>query len=92
MIFKPLISVTAAQASFGGIHSISGNVTNLGAAYKDCEVRLYEKFTGLMVERTIPRIDNSYSFKSLKKCKFIVVAVDQKQQFNAVIQDNVVPK
>jgi hypothetical protein len=36
--------------------------------------------------------DGSYEFKGLPKGRYIIFSRDKNKQFNAVIQDNVVPK
>ena len=56
-------------------------------------VKLYERSTGLLVSTAISTSDGEYRFRGLPALmKFTVVAIDPTKQFNAVIQDNVVPK
>lgn len=56
-------------------------------------VKLYERSTGLLVSVAISTSDGKYRFRGLPALvKFTVVAIDPANQFNAVIQDNVVPK
>lgn len=58
-----------------------------------CVVRLYEKGSGQLVQQKLSKKDGSYEFGSLNNTfKFFIVAHDPASQFNAVIQDNVVPK
>lgn len=92
MMIKKNLAVSSAQASFTGAYLIQGIALKQGVLYKNCDVRLHEKSTGILVNRTLTKEDGSYSFKNLKKCEFILIATDYAGNFNAVIQDNVVPK
>lgn len=92
MMIKKNSAVTSIQASFTGFYSIQGIALKQGVVYKNCDVRLHEKSTGMLVNRTITKEDGSYAFRNLKKCEFILIATDYARNFNAVIQDNVVPK
>ncbi|MCK4100807.1 hypothetical protein [Acinetobacter radioresistens] len=55
-------------------------------------VRLFEKLSGKLVVETLTDSLGNYSFKNLSKTSFFLVTHDPASQFNAVIQDNVVPK
>ncbi|QYA56412.1 carboxypeptidase regulatory-like domain-containing protein [Acinetobacter johnsonii] len=57
-----------------------------------CIVRLYEKSSGRLVKEVIADKNGNYTFNQLVKIKYFIVAFDPSSQFNAVIQDNVVPK
>ena len=92
MMIKKNLAVSSAQSSFTGIYSIQGLALKQGVIYKNCDVRLHEKSTGILVNRTLTKEDGSYFFKNLNKGKFILIATDYVGNFNAVIQDNVVPK
>ncbi|WP_180079352.1 hypothetical protein [Acinetobacter sp. YH12058] len=75
------------------IAKITGSVKKLGQQYKDASVVLYNKANLQPIAVKKPDINGNYQFLGLNAgLKTFVVALDQKQQFNAVIQDNVVPK
>ncbi|WP_180062090.1 hypothetical protein [Acinetobacter sp. YH12120] len=75
------------------IAKVQGSVKKLGQAYINSNVVLYDKATLLPLAIRRPDENGNYSFLGLNTdIKTFVVAFDQKQQFNAVIQDNVVPK
>lgn len=57
-----------------------------------CRVRLHEKLTGRIIAEVATDQNGFYEFDHLTKTKFFIVAHHPASQFNAVIQDNVVPK
>ena len=71
--------------------SIKGQVKEVGAPIP-CRLRLFEKLSGRMVFETVTDQNGFYEFDHLAKTKFFIVAHHPASQFNAVIQDNVVPK
>lgn len=71
--------------------SIKGNVTKEDVAIP-CRVRLFEKLTGILLFDILTDENGFYSFNHLTKTKYFIVAHDPVSQYNAVIQDNVVPK
>lgn len=77
--------------TFGNGLLIRGTVKKIGVSIP-CRVRLYEKLSGKMLDETLADNDGNYEFNHLVLTKFFVVAHDPASQFNAVIQDNVVPK
>lgn len=75
------------------IASIKGSVKKLGSAYQKSIVVLYNKANLQPITARKPNQDGSYQFLGLNTdLKTFIVAFDKNQQFNAVIQDNVVPK
>ena len=74
-----------------GKGSIFGIVKKVGVSIP-CRVRLYEKSTGLKIDEVLTDDLGRYEFWGLQQIKFFLVAHDPKSQYNAVIQDNVVPK
>lgn len=74
-----------------GGYSIKGQVKELGNNIP-CRVRLFEKSTGRLIADVATDEAGNYKFLNLIKTKFFVVAHHPASQFNAVIQDNVVPK
>lgn len=75
------------------IAKIQGSIKKLGEAYKSATVVLYNKANLQPIVVRKPDINGNYSFLGLNTdLKTFIVAFDKNQQFNAVIQDNVVPK
>lgn len=71
--------------------SISGKVQQQGLILP-CRVRLFEKTTGRMVFEIATDQNGYYKFDHLLNVSFFIIAHHPQHQFNAVIQDNVVPK
>lgn len=87
--------VKSAQSSFGIqsniFVSIGGKTKKLGAPYS-APVFLFEKHS-LQVRKTLSDKDGNYQFKGVVKGReYFIVSHHPGRQFNAVIQDNVVPK
>jgi len=75
------------------IAKIQGSMNKLGQQYQDASVVLYNKTNLLPIAVRKPDQNGNYQFLGLNTdLKTFIVAFDEKQQFNAVIQDNVVPK
>lgn len=75
------------------VAKIKGSVKALGQQYQNATVLLFNKANLQPIAVHRPDRNGDYSFLSLNKdLKTFVVAFDQNQQYNAVIQDNVVPK
>lgn len=55
-------------------------------------VQLLSISSGRIIRVSESKANGSYEFKGLPKSRYAVLSRDQNQQFNAVIQDNVVPK
>lgn len=83
-------------ANFGvksTIAGIKGSVKKLGINYQQALIVLYNKtdLSPLAVRK--PDQNGDYQFLGLNTdLKTFIAGFDDKQQFNAVIQDNVVPK
>lgn len=71
--------------------SIEGQVRVLGVSTR-CQVRLFEKVSGRLVASVVTNHTGHYEFDHLTKTKFYLVSHHPASQYNAVIQDNVVPK
>lgn len=71
--------------------SIKGQVKQKNVPL-ECRVKLYEKSSGRLIEEKATDENGFYEFNHLTKTKFYVVAHHPAGEFNAVIQDNVVPK
>ena len=75
------------------VAKIKGSVKALGQQYKDATLVLYNKANLQPIAIRKPDQNGNYHFLGLNTdLKTFIVAFDQNQQFNAVIQDNVVPK
>lgn len=71
--------------------SIKGVVTKQNVRIP-CKVRLYDKQSGRFIKEVTTDDQGNYEFTQISKMVFFIVAHDPALQFNAVIQDNVVPK
>ena len=75
------------------VASIKGSVKKLGAQYSQALVVLYNKADLLPIVIRKPDTSGNYQFLGLNTdLSCFIVALDKQQQYNAVIQDNVVPK
>ena len=75
------------------VASIKGSVTKLGVNYVNATVVLCNKANLQPIAVRKPDHNGNYQFLGLNTdLNTFIVAFDKKQQFNAVIQDNVVPK
>ena len=75
------------------IAKIQGSVKKLGQQYQNATVVLYSKTNLQPIAIRKPDINGDYQFLGLNTdLKTFIVAFDKNQQFNAVIQDNVVAK
>lgn len=97
---KPVGRSTAKTASLlqifeikSVVAKIQGSVKKLGVQYQDATVVLYNKSNLQPIAVRRPDQNGNYSFMGLNTdLKTFVVAFDKNQKYNAVIQDNVVPK
>lgn len=90
---KPILALTVstvARSSGAGL-KISGTIKEMGGNIP-CRVRLFEKLSGALVADIETDKAGNYKFSQLMKTRFFIVAHHPASQFNAVIQDNVVPK
>lgn len=75
------------------IAKIQGSIKKVGQQYKDAIVVIYNKANLHPIAARKPDVNGEYQFLGLNTdLKTFIVAFDNKQQYNAVIQDNVVPK
>ena len=74
-----------------GDYSIKGQVKELGNNIP-CRVRLFEKNTGRLIADVATDEVGNYKFLNLIKTKFFIVAHHPQNQYNAVIQDNIIPE
>lgn len=93
--YKPLHSSNLLQSINIGstVAKIQGSVKKLGQQYQNANVALYNKANLQPIAVRKPDENGNYKFLGLNTdLKTFIIAFDKKQQFNAVIQDNVVPK
>lgn len=75
------------------VAKILGSTKKLGQQYQDATIVLYNKANLQPIAVRKPNQNGNYQFLGLNTdLKTFIVAFDKNQQFNAVIQDNVVPK
>lgn len=75
------------------IAKVQGSVKKLGQQYKEATIVLYNKANLQPIIVSKPDQNGNYQFLGLNTdLKTFIIAFDKNQQFNAVIQDNVVPK
>lgn len=89
---KAGISSYPTDQNYRSVFSISGSVMQLGKKIK-ATVWLYLKANNQLIDIVQSDEKGNYSFKGLQKAnKYFVVSHHPTGQYNAVIQDNVVPK
>lgn len=96
MLLNLKVKVASNSANDGSIINgiglrIKGSVFELNTPIP-CRVRLFEKLSGRLIADKLTDQNGFYEFDHLTKTKFFIVAHHPENQFNAVIQDNVVPK
>lgn len=75
------------------IAKIEGSVRRLGESYKAATIILYNKSNLFPIAAARPNENGDYQFLGLNiDLKTFIIAFDHNQHYNAVIQDNVVPK
>lgn len=75
------------------VAGVKGTTKKLGSNYSDALVVLYTKNNLLPIASRKPNSDGEYQFLGLNNSLLcFIVAFDNKKQYNAVIQDQVVPK
>ncbi len=82
-------SLSSSSEMFRSIYSIKGYIVQ---KEKSNFVRLYSSLTNQLI-RTVSTDDlGNYSFNSLPQQSYFVIIRDKTKQYNAVIQDNILPK
>ena len=89
MIINPVAIVC--RINNQGQLKIKGQINRLGVPTQS-RLRLYDKFSGAMVADVTADKNGNYEIIGLSKSKYYIVSHDSIDQFNAIIQDNVVPK
>lgn len=89
---KPIgIPIADTNQSKNAVYAIRGRVSELGIKLP-CRVRLFEKNSGRLIADVLTNDAGYYEIRGLAKVAFFIVAHHPASKFNAVIQDNVVPK
>lgn len=70
---------------------LAGKTLQLGVAVKR-QVRVYSRATGVLLASTFSNVDGEFKIYIPIDLAYTIVAIDSLKLFNAVIQDNVVPK
>lgn len=91
MILNTQLHVTRGNSTFF-IKKIAGSTKKLGANYAFQKVCLYSCANNQLIESTASDKDGNYEFEVYSSTPVYIVALDSMREFNAVIQDNVVPK
>lgn len=87
---KSIISVTSTDHGFG---QIKGTTKKVGANYSPVPVCVFKRSNRQLLWETTSKPDGTYSFRNIAVgLECFVVAFDPNNQYNAVIQDMVVPK
>lgn len=75
------------------VAKIQGSTRKSGQQYQDATVALYNKADLQLIAVRKPDQNGNYQFLGLNTdLKTFIIAFDREQSYNAVIQDNVVPK
>lgn len=74
------------------LRRIKGSIKKLGANYAHQKVCLYSRTNNQLIAITTSDESGNYAFRVSSAAPVYIVALDHQQQFNAVVQDNVVPK
>lgn len=86
---KKIITMTNANHGFGKINGIT---KKLGTYYSPVPVCLFRRDNRQMIWETISKADGSYSFRNVAlDLQCFIVAFDPNNQYNAVIQDKILP-
>lgn len=76
-----------------GFAKVKGMTKKLGENYSPVSICLFKRSTRRLLWETKSKADGSYEFRNIAVgLECFVVAFDPNNQYNAVIQDNVVPK
>jgi hypothetical protein len=86
---KKIITMTNVNHGFG---KINGTTKKLGTNYSPVPVCLFRRDNRQMIWETISKADGSYSFRNVAlDLQYFIVAFDPNNQYNAVIQDKILP-
>ena len=87
---RPIITISNSNQGLG---KVDGVTKKLGSNYSPVPVCLFRRDNRQLLWETKSKADGSYAFRNIAVgLECFVVAFDPNNQYNAVIQDNVVPK
>lgn len=87
---RPVLIVITADQGFG---QIKGTTKKVGANYSPVPICVFRRDNRQLLWEVKSKTDGSYVFRNIAKgLECFVVAFDPNNQYNAVIQDNVVAK
>lgn len=87
---RPIMTMSKPEHGFA---LVKGTTKKLGENYHPVPVCLFRKDNRQLIWETKSKPDGSYFFRNVAEgLPCFIVAFDPNNQFNAVIQDNVVPK
>jgi hypothetical protein len=87
---RPIITMSDANHGFG---RIKGTTKKVGANYSPVPICVFRRDNRQLLWEVKSKTDGSYVFRNIAKgLECFVVAFDPNNQYNAVIQDNVVAK
>ncbi|MEG0344554.1 MAG: hypothetical protein RR633_20380 [Acinetobacter sp.] len=73
--------------------SIKGSAKKLGENYQNASIAIFNKANLQLITVRMPDSNGNYQIHGLNNSiSCFVIGFDNKKQYNAVIQDNVVPK
>lgn len=90
MIIKLNLKIAYKTTNF--FKYIKGTIFKQGQNYAHQKVCLYSRINNQLIAITTSDESGNYAFRVSSAAPVYIVALDHQQQFNAVIQDNVVPK
>ena len=71
--------------------AIKGQVKELNISFP-CRLRLFERMSGRLISEVMTDQSGNYEFNHVTANKFFIVAHHPLNQYNAVIQDNIIPE
>ncbi len=71
---------------------IKGSIKKLGKNYSFQKVCIYSRANNQLLSSTLSDSEGNFTLELNSGAPVYIVALDTNKQFNAVIQDNVVPK
>ena len=86
-----LVNAKRYMSSTANVKLIAGTTRELGVVVSR-QVRAYSHETGILLAQTRSSTGGKYKLYLPYDSSYTLVAVDSRKTFNAVIQDNVVPK
>lgn len=89
MIIKSKLHIASSSTNI--FKEIKGTIFKHGVNYAHQKVCLYSRTNNQLIAITTSDESGNYAFRVSSATPVYIVALDHQQQFNAVIQDSVVP-